>query len=101
MKGCKIEFMICWKCKNEISIENISRTTECPLCSCDLRSCKGCKFYSAGARWDCKENIDAPISDKERSNFCDFFSANKNVKRDAENKIEKERAKDLFNGLFN
>lgn len=102
MKGCKIKFMICWKCKREISVENVTRLTECPLCSCDLHCCKGCKFYSAGNHWDCKENIDSIVLDKERSNFCDFFAANKVVKSNDESKEKsnKDNARDLFNSLF-
>lgn len=49
--------MICWKCKKEILVENVTRNTECPLCGCDLHSCKGCRFYSAGSHYDCKENV--------------------------------------------
>ena len=30
-------------------------------------------FYSPGSHYDCRETVDDPVSDKERSNFCDSF----------------------------
>lgn len=94
--------MICWKCKKEILVENVTRNTECPLCGCDLHSCKGCRFYSAGSHYDCKENVDYPVSDKERANFCDFFAIDSNKK--SENNLKEDdkakKARDLFNSLF-
>lgn len=109
--------MICWKCKKEIKIEKVFRTTDCPLCGADLHSCKGCKFYSVNSHFDCKETIEAPVSDKEKSNFCEYFVAAAEIevvdsKKDAAvnsfnalfgeetaSKSEKS-SKDAFNALF-
>ena len=40
----------------------------------DLHSCVNCKFYSPGSHYDCHETIDELVKDKERANFCDYFS---------------------------
>lgn len=103
MKGCKIFFMICWKCGKEISVEKVTRMTECPLCGCDLHSCKGCRFYDKSSHYECRENVDFPVTDKERANFCDSFSAgvlgtNNIAASSADDKAKK--ARDLFNSLF-
>ncbi len=45
----------------------------CGSCGKDLHACANCRFYKPGARWDCAETIDAPIADKERRNYCEWF----------------------------
>jgi predicted RNA-binding Zn-ribbon protein involved in translation (DUF1610 family) len=59
------------------AIENpreVYRSTSCPSCGKDLKICLNCRFYSPGAHWDCSESIDEMVRDKDRSNFCTFFS---------------------------
>ena len=51
----------------------VTRSLECPQCSRPVRCCKNCTFYEPGAHWDCRETIPEAVSDKERSNFCDYF----------------------------
>jgi hypothetical protein len=31
-------------------------------------------FLRPGSRGDCREAVSEPVSDKERANFCDWFS---------------------------
>lgn len=92
--------MICWKCKKEINIEGIYRTTECPLCHTDLHCCKGCKFYAPGSHYDCKENVDSLVSDKEKANFCDFFSKGNGNNADSTSSEKASAARNAFNALF-
>lgn len=90
--------MICWKCKKEISVESVYRTSECPLCACDLHACKGCKFYSTGDHNDCRESSAEYVSDKEKANFCDYFSAASIAAGSSNTKADD--AKKAFNALF-
>jgi hypothetical protein len=53
--------------------ERIYRSSTCSRCGKDLKICRNCRFYSAGAHWDCAESIQDPVHDKERANFCEFF----------------------------
>jgi predicted RNA-binding Zn-ribbon protein involved in translation (DUF1610 family) len=53
---------------------DVYRTTTCPKCGRDLKICLNCRFYSLGAHWDCAESVDEPVNDKDRANFCTFFS---------------------------
>ena len=94
--------MICWKCNKEIGIDQIFRTTECPICHAQLHSCKGCKFYAPGSHFDCKESVDDPVSDKERANFCDYFSPilNGGAASGSNSKEKADAAKAAFNALF-
>lgn len=87
----------CYFCKTQLETKIVYRTSICPKCSKDLKICYNCKFYSPGAPYDCKENIDQPIIDKDRSNFCDHFQlANRSFTRN--DKVED--AKDNFEALF-
>lgn len=91
--------MICWKCRKEINIEQVARTTECPSCAADLHCCKACKFYSSGSHYDCRETVDQAVTDKEKANFCDYFKYNMQlVSKGGEDKAA--AAKDAFNALF-
>lgn len=92
--------MICWKCKKEIDISQIHRTTECPLCRADLHCCKQCSFYSPGSHYDCKETVDDVVTDKEKSNFCDYFRVNANIAAGGDGKDKAAAARDAFNALF-
>ena len=66
---------VCHFCKT--AVENpreVFRDSTCPSCHHDLKICLNCRFYSPGAHWDCSETIDEPVRDKDRANFCSFFS---------------------------
>ena len=98
-----MDFMICWKCGKEIQLQKVTRMTECPICGCDLHSCKGCKFYDTSSHYECRENVDSPVSDKERANFCEFFCAGNsktNNLADSSSDDKAKKARDLFNSLF-
>lgn len=91
--------MICWKCKKEISVEKPGRTDECPLCRADLHVCKACEFYESGAHNDCRETSAEFVSDKERSNFCDYFRAGTKI-TGTDGNSRAQAARDAFNSLF-
>jgi len=52
----------------------VFRATTCPSCGKDLRVCLNCRFYSPGEHWDCRETIEEAVRDKDRANFCSYFS---------------------------
>ncbi len=76
----------------------------CPTCGKDLHVCAMCSFYMAGAHWDCRETIDSLVPDKEKRNFCEWFSADPRFslrhegRTGARDKIE--TAKSAFDSLF-
>lgn len=93
---------MCWKCGVVNKIENpVSRSAVCESCGADLRCCKNCEFYMQGAHYDCRENVEELVADKERSNFCDFFrySSKNGAARNAADK-KAEDARNAFNSLF-
>lgn len=91
--------MICYKCKKEINLEKIFRTSECPLCHADLHCCKECKFYSPGSHFDCRETVDELVTDKDKSNFCDYFTPADSFSGNGSSS-KADDAKKAFNALF-
>ena len=94
---------MCWKCGVVNKIENpVSRSAVCESCGADLRCCKNCAFYSPGSHYDCRENVDELVTDKERANFCDYFrySASGNGGGKSTEAKKSEDARKAFNSLF-
>jgi hypothetical protein len=68
---------MCWFCGEPIKDETIGRSLRCEVCGKDLRSCRHCRSYLPGSRADCGEAKAEQVADKERANFCDWFSLDK------------------------
>ena len=79
--------------------ERVYRSSTCAGCGKDLKICRNCRFYSAGAHWDCLESINDPVADKERANFCEFFQFRDSRARAAE-PAGTPKARDDFRKLF-
>ena len=90
---------MCWKCKKDINSDTkITRSSTCPVCGSDLHCCKNCVYFSPGSHYDCHEDVDELVTDKERSNFCDYFKAK--LKFDSSSSDKNQKAIDAFNALF-
>jgi hypothetical protein len=99
----------CYSCGHELDEKlEVFRSTLCPNCGKDLKVCLNCEFYSPGAHWDCRETIDEHVKDKDRGNFCSFFSFKSGVSGDPAGDpsggrgfdSRRERAKEDFKSLF-
>jgi hypothetical protein len=96
--------LICWNCGQSTGIEGkVMRSDSCEKCLADQRCCRGCRFFDPMSRAQCREHIDVPIPNKEKSNFCDYFQVRAAVQsggkiiRDIESKDErKKKFDDLF-----
>ena len=65
----------CWSCGKVTGvIGRPARSDQCPHCKDDLRSCRQCQFYDPETARACREDRAEPPVEKERSNFCDFFT---------------------------
>jgi hypothetical protein len=97
---------MCWYCGSPITDEEpIGRSLRCNECGKDLRACKNCRFYLTGARGDCSESSAEPQADKERANFCDWFSLDKKYRSQSaghpDQQKKSEASKAAFDSLFN
>ena len=69
--------LYCYYCKKNIPVFGdfkITRTEDCPYCTRALHCCKMCKFFDAKIYNECRESNADRVVDKEKANFCDYFS---------------------------
>ena len=96
---------MCWYCGSPVTDQIIGRSLRCQDCGKDLRSCKNCRFFLPGSRGDCRETSAEKQPDKERANFCDWFSLDEKYRgKTAGQTNDKEKAeasKKAFDNLFN
>lgn len=91
--------MICHHCRNEVKIEGfISRTDDCPHCGSDVHCCLNCELYDTSAHNRCREPQAEWVSDREKANFCDYFTANK--KNAIGGKTATVDPRNVFDNLF-
>ncbi|WP_413287484.1 hypothetical protein [Bdellovibrio sp. HCB337] len=65
----------CFNCNKEIQVGGIvGRRDECPNCRADVHVCKNCEFYDPKAYNECREPQADMVKEKDRANFCDYFS---------------------------
>lgn len=64
----------CWKCGQSLESSDYARTESCRGCDGDTRVCRNCRLYDPDCNNRCREERADRIVDKERSNFCEFFS---------------------------
>jgi len=95
---------MCWYCGDPVTEKApIGRSQRCLTCGKDLRACKNCRFFVLGARGDCRETNAEPQADKERANFCDWFSLDEkflNSQSQSEEKQKSESSRAAFDNLF-
>jgi len=89
--------MHCAFCRNVLEVTGtVGRRDTCPHCHRDLHCCKQCRHYDPSAYNECREVSAERIVEKERTNFCDYFSlrgskkttSSSNRTRDAKKALE-------------
>ena len=68
--------LACWKCGASLAETPVpfARVAECPRCRADLHVCRMCEFFDPRVRRGCKEPVADEVSDRERANFCGYFT---------------------------
>jgi hypothetical protein len=67
--------MNCWKCGREIETkEHLGFREYCPSCERSLHVCRNCRFYDPAYNNQCRETQAERVVDKERANFCEYFT---------------------------
>ena len=83
----------CHSCANEIElIDKVKRSDSCEHCGADLHCCRNCKLWDPNAHNQCHESTTMWEPDKEKSNFCTYFSPR-------EGPVDKEDNAPAFNAL--
>lgn len=98
------EGLLCWSCGKPTGlISKVARGDQCPNCSADLRTCRGCRHFDPTRRFQCRETIDHNVIDKEKSNFCDMFQMRNMIKTGGGvsfSRDSKDTKKKSFDDLF-
>lgn len=80
----------CFQCGTELAFPYTpGRRDECPNCRADVHVCRNCRNYDPNAYNECREPQAEVVKEKDRSNFCDYFTPGAGVADSA------DRAKDL------
>ncbi len=91
---------ICQACGKSLEgMERISRTEICPHCRADLHCCLNCEFYDEYAQNKCRESSAEWVSDREKSNYCEYFSFRESSGTDIRMK-KQEDARAKLEALF-
>jgi hypothetical protein len=93
---------MCWYCGSPIKeSEPLGRSLRCSDCGKDLRSCENCRHLLPSG---CAESQAEKPAEKDRANFCDWFSLNPKFREStaADKKAidSAASAKAAFNDLF-
>jgi hypothetical protein len=65
----------CYRCGRELEPRApVGRRDACLGCGGDLHCCRNCGFYDPAYHNQCRETQAERQVDKERGNFCEFFS---------------------------
>jgi hypothetical protein len=71
-------FMNCFHCGREAVIqERVGFRDHCPGCDRPLHVCRNCGFYDPAYHNQCRETQAELVGDKERFNFCEYFTPGK------------------------
>lgn len=92
----------CFKCGSEADIGSdgrVGRKDECSKCRTDLHCCKNCKHYDTNSYNECRESQADRVVDKDRGNFCDYFTFRSGSPTDAV-KDEAAQSRKKLDDLF-
>lgn len=67
----------CWSCGADLVPSDYGRQDVCPKCGKHTRACRNCELHEPSANNACREPQAERVLEKERSNFCDYFSPRK------------------------
>jgi hypothetical protein len=67
--------MNCFHCRCQIEFKQlISFRETCPRCEQPVHVCLNCHFYDPSFNNQCREPQAERVVDKDRANFCEYFS---------------------------
>jgi len=88
---------LCFNCRQEVELTGkIGRRELCPSCGRDLHVCRNCRFYAPQAYNACHEPQAERVIDKDRGNFCEYFTFRAGVSEAGLAPSAKEKLTALF-----
>jgi hypothetical protein len=75
--------MNCFHCGRQIELkQRVDFREMCPGCDRSLHVCLNCDFYDTTFNNQCREPQAERVVDKDRANFCEYFSPRKASERE-------------------
>jgi hypothetical protein len=68
------EVLRCHSCGRTSADTQVGTRSSCPHCNVALHCCRGCRHFDSGARWQCRAEIEAAVSNKTAANECPSFA---------------------------
>jgi hypothetical protein len=91
----------CHHCGRELRLAaKVPRTDGCPHCYSDLKCCLNCRLHDRGANNQCREPQAEWVTDKDKSNFCEFFEFRESASPAGAASAGGPSARDAFDSLF-
>jgi hypothetical protein len=93
----------CHFCGRELHVAaKVARTEGCPSCHSDLKCCLNCRLHDPGADNQCREPQAEWVTDKDKSNFCEFFEFREASAQAGYGgaRSDARRSRDAFDALF-
>jgi hypothetical protein len=70
-----VSTFVCQHCGAPVRLdEPIPREATCDACGRDLRACVQCRHHDTSYNNACRETMADPVVEKDRRNFCEYFS---------------------------
>lgn len=93
--------ILCYRCGGSLAMLSLpfSRRDECPHCENYLHVCKMCRLYDVSATRQCLEDDAEDVKEKDRLNFCDYFSPSESA-FDPQRKSAADKAATELEALF-
>ena len=91
----------CYSCGASLAAMSLplSRQDECPECTVYLHVCRMCKNFDAAVPRQCLEDGAEDVTEKDRVNFCDWFSPSESA-FDVGKKSQADAARQSLDALF-
>jgi len=78
----------------------VVRESVCPNCQRDLHACVQCRHYDRNAHNQCREPNAEWVTDRDRRNFCDYFTLNSALATGAPKTDRAQAARTKLDQLF-
>lgn len=93
--------MNCWHCGRAIEVkERVGFRDSCPGCDRALHVCRNCGFYDVAYNNSCRETMAERVVDKERANFCEYFTVSTGKPGFAQRNAAASDSKSKLEALF-
>lgn len=92
----------CYSCGAPLILPSgtVSRSESCDRCRNDVHVCKNCVHYDTSAYNECREPSAERVVDKEKRNFCDYFSIRKGTAGSGSGGSSRDEMLKKLNDLF-